>query len=108
MFSAAFLIVSTLLIIKTFAVTALTTANCPLEYNLIAANTTTGGQSTVDSIYGGIYSASDQVILQEAFSQGDTSTINSYVTRMSILMPFILIAVAFGITYIIAVCCCIF
>ena len=108
MFSAAFLIALSLLIIKSFTVTALTTVNCPLDYNLIAGNTTSGGQSTVELIYGRIFSASDQAILQESFSQGDTNTIGGYVIKMSILMPFILIAVAFGITYVIAVCCCIF
>ena len=92
------------------AVSTLTTANCPDNYDLKATNTSESGYSSaaIKAVYGGIYSASDQAVLQQSFSEGNTGTVYGYVTSMSILLPFILIAVAFGIAFIVAICCCVF
>ena len=92
------------------AVSTLTTANCPDNYDLKATNTSESGYSSaaIKAVYGGIYSASDQAVLQQSFSEGNTGTVYGYATSMSILLPFILIAVAFGIAFIVAICCCVF
>lgn len=88
----------------------ITTDNCPEEYDIKALNVTDSSfsQSTVNLVYGGVYSSSDTLILTAAFTEGDTETINSYFTSTSILTPFLLIAIAFAITFIIALCCCVF
>jgi hypothetical protein len=99
-----------LLLTRALAVTGLTTDHCPDGYDLIAANITDTAfsQATVELVYGGIYSTQDRAILQQSFSQGNTTAVNDYLTDAHILTPFIIIAVAFGITYFVALCCCIF
>jgi hypothetical protein len=64
MFSGVLLVAITLFVAEVRAATSLTTGNCPQDFDLVAANVTIpNGMSTVDLIYGGIYSSSDQAIL---------------------------------------------
>lgn len=64
MFLGVLLVAANLFVTEVRAATALTTGNCPQDFDLLAANVTAGsGKSTVDLIYGSIYSSPDQAVL---------------------------------------------
>ena len=89
--------------------TSLSSNNCPTTFDSASVNTTTPTLSAaVDFLYKNIYSPSEQTKIQAAFSSGNSSTVTAQVMTLSILIPFMLIAFAFLVMYIIAVCCCIF
>ena len=84
-------------------------ASSPTNFDLASHNSTgTSLSAAVDFLYSNLYSAEEQAKIQSAFYSGDTATITSKVTSLSIIIPFALIAFAFLLTFVIAVCCCIF
>ena len=107
------LVISTLLLgllaTPSAALTTLSTNNCPANFDLASHNSTgTSLSAAVDFLYSNLYSADEQAKIQSAFYSGDTATITSKVTSLSIIIPFALIAFAFLLTFVIAVFCCIF
>ena len=97
------------LLTTTTSYTSLSTGQCPSNFDINSANTTSSSLSAaVDFLYKNLYSSSDQQKLQKAFNEGDTKTVNQQISSISVLVPFALIAFAFIVTYIIALCCCIF
>lgn len=88
----------------------LTTNNCPEEFDINEANTTGSSsvQTTVDFLYADLYSSEDQAALQASFASGNSTKINQQITTTAILAPFAVIGVAFAVTFIIAICCCVF
>lgn len=71
-----------LLLAQAVAVSDVTTTNCPTDYDIQVLNTTDSSfsQSTINLIYGGVYSSVDQAVLVAAFTEGDTETVNNYFT----------------------------
>lgn len=88
----------------------MTTDNCPKDFDATVSNVTVSAsiKPLVNLLFGSIYSASDQAAIQNAISSGQTGPVVTYATSMQILFPFILIAIVFAITFIIAMCCCVF
>jgi hypothetical protein len=99
-----------LLVIQIAYCTSLTDKNCPSGFTVATANVTvdSSAKSLVNLIYGGIYSSEDQANIKASIFSGDTNSLMSYVTSIRILLPFIAIAIAFGLAFIIALCCCVF
>lgn len=98
-----------LLITEVLSVTSLTTSNCPTSYDFASANITADSSNTLANlIYGNLYSAEEQATLSLSYSQGDTKTVKKYMAQMQIVAPFIVLGVAFALTFLIALCCCVF
>lgn len=98
-----------LLITGVLSVTSLTTSNCPTSYDFTSANATADSSNSLpDLIYGNLYSADEQATLSLSYSQGDTKTVKKYMAQMKVVAPFIVLGVAFALTFIIALCCCVF
>lgn len=98
-----------LLITEVLSVTTLTTSNCPTTYDFSAANSTSdSSNSLANLIYGNLYSAEEQASLSLSYSQGDTKQVKKYMAQMRIVAPFLVLGVAFALTFLIALCCCVF
>ena len=98
-----------LLISSSSALTTLSTNNCPANFDITTANLTASStNSAADLLYANIYSSSEQSDIQAAFASGDSVTITSKLSSLAIMVPFILVAFAFSVTFTIALCCCIF
>jgi hypothetical protein len=97
------------IILPSLALTTLSSNNCPTNFDAAAVNSSSASMSAVvDFLYKNIYSPSDQAKIQAAFTSGNSSTVTSQVFTLSIIVPFLLIAFAFLVMYVIALCCCIF
>jgi len=91
------------------SLTTLSSNNCPSGFDTAAVNSSAPSMSVaVDFLYSSLYSPSEQAKLQAAFTSGNSTTVSSQVFTLSIIIPFILIAVTFMVMYVIALCCCIF
>ena len=102
-------LVVAILVIATNSLTTLSSNNCPNNFDINTANTTgTSLSAAVDFLYSNLYSGSEQAKVQAAFYSGNSTTITSKISELSILVPFAVIAFAFMLTFVIAVCCCIF
>lgn len=88
----------------------MTTNNCPTDFDIATANVTmdTSIKPLVDLIYGGIFSANEQTMIQSAITTGKTGTLMNYATSIQIMLPFVIIGALFAITFISALCCCVF
>lgn len=90
--------------------TTLSSNNCPATFNITSANVTMSNslQPLTDFLYGSIYSSSDQAQIQASFQSGNSTAISNSITYTPIVATFAVLAVCFAITFIIAICCCIF
>ena len=88
----------------------LTTNNCPANFDIKTANVTgsSSAQATVDFLYANLYSSADRAALKASFNSGNSTKITKQITTIAMLAPFAVIAAAFAITFIIAICCCVF
>lgn len=84
--------------------------NCPQNFDVATVNVTGSAslQAAVDFLYANLYSPEVQADIQTGFTSGNTSKAYGQTTALTVLLPFALIAAAFFITFIVALCCCIF
>lgn len=107
--SRAKLVTLLLLITEVLSVTTLTTSNCPTSYDFSSANSTSDSSLTLANlIYGNLYSPEEQAALSLSYSQGNTKAVKKYMAQMQIVAPFIVLGVGFALTFLIALCCCVF
>jgi hypothetical protein len=96
------------LLASVLAYTSITTANCPAQFNITTANSTT--DTTVASlgalVYGAFQSPSSQAKVNSIVVNGDYNALTSYMSEM--MVPYIILAVIFIAFYLFIVACCLF
>ena len=103
------LLLHALLLILASPQTDIASLNCPDDFNVTLANVTTGiGNSEIATFFFSPFRSTQQVADVEAFIiQSDQDSYESYIYG-TLIWPYVAIAAAFFITYLILIFCMIF
>lgn len=88
--------------------TSLSSNNCPDDFNINSANSSVSTSTLTSFIYENVYSPADKEQMRDAFASGSEEEVRLKLYNLELLLPFILIGVAFLVLYVIAICCCVF
>lgn len=97
-----------LLASQVVAYTDITTQNCPAQFNVATANTTTStaAASLGAFLYSGFQSPSSKARVEAIVIGGNTSDLDAYTSSM--MVPYIIFGVVYLVFYLGIVACCLF
>lgn len=101
-------IIISILFAQVWAITNLTSSNCPNNYNIYTYNQSLYSTELATSVYSNVFSAQMQVSITNSLAQGDLASLLTTLTSTSFLLPYIIVASFFLLLFLTTVCCCTF